>query len=358
MPKKGDKKPVEDKEDHSSAAEKDDVDDLEEMLRGLSISSKKLTDREREILAKPLPTPLETPDLAGVAKYIRDGKAKNIIVMCGAGISVSAGIPDFRTPPSGLYYNLQKYHLKDPQDVFSLTYFRKDPHPFYEVVKGLYPDQFHPTMAHYFIKLLNKRGLLLRDFTQNIDTLEQIADIPREKVVYAHGSFSTAHCTGCHKEYSYEYVREKVFADSIVRCECGACIKPDIVFFGESLPDEFFTRREEDFPKCDLLIVMGTSLVVHPFADLVSFVPDNVPRLLINREVVGEKPAPPPASADVAAHVRYRTSSGFAFKDPKNRRDALYQGSADDAVKELAELLGWGKELQELYDAPLPERKK
>jgi len=312
-----------------------------------------LTEEERLVLKNPVPQPLESPDIAGVAKYIRDGKAKNIIVMTGAGISVSAGIPDFRTPGTGLYYNLQKYNFDDPQDVFRISYFRRDPKPFYEIAKVLYPDQFHPTKAHYLVKLLAKHGLLLRQFTQNIDTLEFIADIPQDKVVYSHGSFSKSHCVNCHAEYSYEYVREKVFANEIVKCDCGGYIKPDIVFFGESLPKEFFERRNQDFPKCDLLIIMGTSLAVQPFAGLISRVPESVPRLLINLEAVATKPAPPPDDADEHELYRYRTSSRFAFNDPNNRRDVLFQGTCDSGCQELADALGWGKELQEMFDAPV-----
>jgi len=314
-----------------------------------------LTEKERRILESPLPQPLTTPDLKGVAEYIRDGHAKNIIVMTGAGISVSAGIPDFRTPGTGLYYNLQKYHLNDPQDVFSIDYFRRDPKPFHELAKSLYPDKYHPTKAHYFIRLLHEKGLLLRNFTQNIDTLERIAGIPEEKTVFSHGSFASAHCIDCKKEFAYEFVRDETFAGKIVTCdECGGYVKPDIVFFGEALPERFFTKRSEDFPKCDLLIVMGTSLVVQPFASLISFVGDDVPRLLINREIVCAKPEPPAPDAPESERLRYRTSDKFAFKDPSNRRDALFHGSCDDACEALAHLLGWGEELQTLYDTPLP----
>jgi len=310
-----------------------------------------LTEEERRVLNSPLPAPLSTPDLKGVAEYIKSGRAKNIIVMTGAGISVSAGIPDFRTPGTGLYYQVKdKYpSFDDPQDLFAIDYFRRDPHPFYEVAKTLYPDQYHPTKAHCLIRLLNEHGLLLRNFTQNIDTLEFITGIPREKTVFSHGSFSKSHCIECHKEFTYEHVREKVFAGEVCRCECGGLVKPDIVFFGEALPEEFFMKMREDFPKCDLLIVMGTSLKVQPFAGLISHVAEHVPRLLINLQEVGAKPEPPEEDAPEQTRYRYRTSGKFAFKDPKNRRDALFLGTTDDGCQALAEMLGWDKELETLY---------
>jgi len=318
----------------------------------------KLTETEREFLHSPVPKPLETADIAGVAKFIKEGHAKNIIVMCGAGISVSAGIPDFRTPGTGLYYNLQKYHLDDPQKVFSLEHFNIDPMPFYEVARGIYPGEFHPTLTHYFIRLLHEHGLLLRDFTQNIDTLEIVSGIPMEKTVFSHGSFAKAHCVKCHKEFTYQYVREKIFSDPIqkVECdneECDGCVKPDIVFFGEKLPDEFFNSMREDFPKCDLLIIMGTSLAVQPFASLIGKVPESVPRLLINLEEVSSKPAPPGETATEEERYRYRVSSRFAFNDPDNRRDAFFKGPCDEGVQILADALGWGEELKKAYSEPV-----
>jgi len=324
---------------------------IEDFKKGMT-SVDSLTREERNFLKSP-PKPLETTDIAGVAKYIAEGHAKNIIVMCGAGISVSAGIPDFRTPGTGLYYNLQKYNLPRPECLFTLDYFRENPKPFFEFAKCLYPGQYHPTLTHYFIRLLHQHGLLLRNFTQNIDTLEEVAGIPRDKCVFCHGSFAEAHCIKCGKEYTPKFVRDKVFANEIATCEsCGSYVKPDIVFFGEKLPVEFFKKSDEDFPKCDLLIVMGTSLKVQPFASLIGMVSDDVPRLLINMEVVGAKPAPPPADAPEQELFAYRTSPLFAFNDPENRRDALFKGACDDGIIALAKALGWDKELQEMFEAP------
>ena len=292
---------------------------------------------------------LKSFDLEGVADYIKTEKAKKVIVMTGAGISVSAGIPDFRTPGTGLYYNVQKYNLDRPEQVFDIDYFKENPKPFYEVAKGIYPGQFHPTKTHYFIKLLEQHKILLRNFTQNIDTLEQVAGISDDKLVFAHGSFASAHCIKCKKEYSSEEVRKKVFNDETVKCsECDGYVKPDITFFGENLPQRFFERLY-DFEECDLLIVIGTSLVVKPFATLISFVNKDVPRLLINMEKVGSKGKPP---EDPKKLETYKKKSLFAFDDPDNKRDIFYKGSCDDAVEKLADLLGWRLELEEMFDAP------
>ena len=100
----------------------------------------------------------------GIVEYIKSGKATKIITMAGAGISTSAGIPDFRSPGTGLYSNLQKYNLPDPQAIFEIGYFRENPEPFFQLAKELYPDgdKFRPTPSHFFIKLLHDKGLLHR----------------------------------------------------------------------------------------------------------------------------------------------------------------------------------------------------
>lgn len=109
-----------------------------------------------------------TPTLEALCSRIRSGHYKRIIVMAGAGISVAAGIPDFRTPGSGLYDNLEKYSLPRPQAVFEMEYFHQNPQPFFSLAKDLYPlrGRFAPTKAHYFISLLAQKGYLLRCYSQ------------------------------------------------------------------------------------------------------------------------------------------------------------------------------------------------
>ncbi|XP_046848641.1 NAD-dependent protein deacetylase sirtuin-2-like isoform X2 [Xenia sp. Carnegie-2017] len=258
--------------------------------------------------------------------------------MSGAGISTAAGIPDFRSPGSGLYDNLQQYKLPYPEAIFELEFFKESPEPFFKLAKELYPGTFKPTMSHYFIRLLYEKGLLLRHYTQNIDTLERVAGIPGEKLVEAHGTFHEAHCLHCRKAYSQQWIKKEIFDDKVPSCvkdSCSGIVKPDIVFFGENLPDKFSACLSKDMKRCDLLIIMGTSLTVQPFASIPDHVPDTTPRLLINREKSGQR-------------FSFFSGKGLDFDSPKNYRDVAWLGSCDDGCLALADLLGWKDELEQL----------
>ncbi|TPX64777.1 hypothetical protein SpCBS45565_g05624 [Spizellomyces sp. 'palustris'] len=313
------------------------------------------------------------PSMNAITNYIRSNGVKRILVLTGAGISTSAGIPDFRSPGTGLYDNLKKYSLPYPEAIFDISYFRRKPEPFFTLARELYPGSFRPTLSHYFIRLLQEKGALLRNFTQNIDTLERVAGIDGDLLVEAHGSFATAHCRGkivpvaksedeidatpapdndtdsenenvqldpgCGKEYTKEWVKTKIFAGEIPTCEdCSGLIKPDIVFFGESLPERFHKLIATDFRNCDLVIIIGTSLQVAPFSHLINMVPPHIPRLLINREIV--------------AVEEYSSTRGFDFVGGRHkyRRDAVFLGTCDEGCEKLAELLNWGEDLKALVE--------
>eukprot|EP00747_Dinoflagellata_sp_TGD_P214429 gnl/TRDRNA2_/TRDRNA2_87287_c0_seq1.p1 gnl/TRDRNA2_/TRDRNA2_87287_c0~~gnl/TRDRNA2_/TRDRNA2_87287_c0_seq1.p1 ORF type:complete len:327 (-),score=33.60 gnl/TRDRNA2_/TRDRNA2_87287_c0_seq1:248-1228(-) len=267
-----------------------------------------------------------------VLKLLRDGQSRSVVVLVGAGISVSAGIPDFRTPGTGLYDNLQRYKLPTPEAVFSLDFFQKDPMPFTLLAKELWPSNFTPTPTHLFVSLLAKKSLLRRLYTQNIDGLDRSAGIDDDLLVEAHGSFGAGHCIKCKCPYTQDWIRERIFKGEVARCEsgggglksavCCGLVKPDIVFFGEGLPQKFFKCAEQDFRDCSLVICMGTSLQVQPFASLATRAPREVPRALFNRQV-------PP---------------GFCRRD----EDLVLLGDCDDSVWQFTTALGWTEELQNL----------
>lgn len=291
-------------------------------------------------ISEPSPKLLTSFDLEGIAELISTGKAKKIVCLCGAGISVSAGIPDFRTPGMGLYSRLAEYNLPEPTDIFDIDFFRENPNPFYRLAKELCPGNFVPTPTHFFMKILQDKGLLLRCFTQNIDSLEVLAGLAPERVIAAHGNFDTASCIECQAQYEMSMVKAAIMNQDPFYCTgtvnktaCKGLVKPSIVFFGENLPDRFWKGMDDDLPAADLLIVMGTSLVVQPFASLIHRVSKHTPRLLINRERVGEAKNP--------------LDEGFVF-GKGNYRDALYLGDCDEGILDLCKLLGWEEELQKL----------
>ncbi|XP_018536491.1 NAD-dependent protein deacetylase sirtuin-1 [Lates calcarifer] len=215
-------------------------------------------------------------------------ESKRILVLTGAGVSVSCGIPDFRSR-DGIYARLAVDFpdLPDPQAMFDIEYFRRDPRPFFKFAKEIYPGQFQPSPCHKFISMLDKQGKLLRNYTQNIDTLEQVAGVQR--IIQCHGSFATASCLVCKHKVDCEAIREDIFNQVVPRCpRCPdiplAIMKPDIVFFGENLPEMFHRAMKQDKDEVDLLIVIGSSLKVRPVALIPNSIPHEVPQVLINRE--------------------------------------------------------------------------
>ncbi|KAJ1143175.1 hypothetical protein NDU88_009486 [Pleurodeles waltl] len=225
--------------------------------------------------------------IADVVKLLEE--CKRILVLTGAGVSVSCGIPDFRSR-DGIYARLAVDFpdLPDPQAMFDIDYFKRDPRPFFKFAKEIYPGQFQPSLCHKFIAMLDKDGKLLRNYTQNIDTLEQVAGIQR--VIQCHGSFASASCLICRYKVDSEAVRGDIFNQVVPRCprclpnEPLAIMKPDIVFFGENLPEQFHRAMKYDKDEVDLLIVIGSSLKVRPVALIPSSIPQEVPQILINRE--------------------------------------------------------------------------
>ncbi|PWN38452.1 NAD-dependent deacetylase sirtuin-2 [Meira miltonrushii] len=287
--------------------------------------------------------------------------------MAGAGISTASGIPDFRSPKTGLYANLKKYNLPYPEAIFDIDYFQDKPQPFYTLSKEMWPSHFKPTLTHSFFKLLDDKKKLLRVFTQNIDTLERLAGLSEDRIVEAHGSFAQSRCIRCKKEVEQDWIRDKVMAGEVAYCPHSSCqrlqtkssnrnaclVKPDIVFFGEGLPDKFF-QSLNDLKKADLLIVVGTSLQVHPFASLVNHVKPNCPRVLLNLERVGEIASYGQKGSGMRGLMN---EDGFDFegwtlpssKGKEHIRDVFWEGKCDEGVLQLAKELGWEDELRDLH---------
>ncbi|KAF7561382.1 hypothetical protein G7046_g2764 [Stylonectria norvegica] len=271
------------------------------------------------------PHTLMARSLPAVADYIKSGQAKKIVLLTGAGISTAAGIPDFRSPKTGLYSNLARLNLPYAEAVFDISYFRQHPEPFYVLASELYPGKFHPTVSHAFIALLAHKGLLQMLFTQNIDCLERRAGVPSDRIIEAHGSFATQRCIECKTEFPEDKMKEYVFSAKVPHCaekDCKGLVKPDIVFFGESLPKAFDNNAHQT-GLADLVLIIGTSLSVYPFAGLPEMAAPGKPRVLFNMEKVGQL--------------------------GQRADDVIQLGSCDDGIRKLADDLGWRDELEQLW---------
>ena len=320
---------------------------------------------------------IEPPTVEGLAKYIVEKNCRRILIMLGAGISVAAGIPDFRTPGTGLYSKLGKYKLEQPEEVFSIKLLKEKPEVFYTVANDmqLWPGLFAPTHVHHFVKLLCDEGRVMRVCTQNIDTLERQAGVDDATIVEAHGSFASAHCIAenCREPFPMAKLRAIAEAGQVPRCEkCGSVAKPDVVFFGEGLPFKFFDAYAEA-PKADLLIVIGTSLKVHPFASLVSRVGPSVPRVLINNVRAGSDFLFAQDLSAGSGGARLRTKGDDSSDDEADAvdaalrrlsvdtskavvvRDVFLQGDCQDIAKAFAASLGLGEKLAAAYDTAKSE---
>jgi len=264
-------------------------------------------------------------DFDQIAERIKND-CSNVLVMAGAGLSTPSGIPDFRSPESGIYDNLKKYQLPYPEAIFDIDYYRSHPQPFNTWSKEYLPGvNYQPSIGHYFVRLLQDKGKLLRHFTQNIDGLELLAGVKEENIVAAHGSFSTASCIYCKTPTDFEEVKRAILNDETPHCrECGGLVKPDIVFFGEMLPERFWAMKDRDSYLADFLICIGTSLEVYPFAGVADSVPNNIPRLLINRDLVGSFGTRP--------------------------KDLHLSGDLVESIKLLVDKLGWTDEMKGYFE--------
>lgn len=203
--------------------------------------------------------PVSTGHLAAL---LRD--ARSVVALTGAGISVPSGIPDFRSPGTGLWANV------DPMEVAHIDAWRRDPERFWR----FYGHRFHvldgkePNGAHRALAELEARGVLDAVVTQNIDGLHRKAGTRR--LIEVHGTIDWSVCLACGARYPLDDVRERLEADAqgIPRCDCARPLKPGVVLFGEMLPDGAMEEATDLARGADVLLCIGTSLEVWPVAGL------------------------------------------------------------------------------------------
>ena len=273
-----------------------------------------------------------------IAEMVKSGAFKKIVVMVGAGISVAAGIPDFRTPGKGLYFNFQKFNLPSPTDMFNIDFFMKHPDAFYKFAKEIWPGKNTPTLTHEFLKMLQDSENLLRVYTQNIDGLEKTAGIKPQNIVEVHGSFESAHVANTNQSVPIKELYDAIHFGKYgphgwkaLSKKYGGYVKPNITFFGENTPKRFHELYRRDFRNCDLLIIMGTSLKVSPFKELIGQVKPNTPRVLIDI-------TKPEHDHSVTQNIKELKKLHLAdpmILDFSNARDILYHGTTDAAVTQM-----------------------
>jgi NAD-dependent deacetylase len=203
------------------------------------------------------------PELERLAELVEG--AGSVVALTGAGISVPSGIPDFRSPGTGLWERV------DPMEVAHIDAFRSDPARFW----SFYGQRFatlagkQPNGAHRALVAMEERGMLDGVVTQNIDMLH--AKAGTRELVEVHGSIASCECPSCGGSVRLAEVRDRLHAaaDGVPRCEtCGGPLKPSVVLFGELLPEQAIERARELCAKADVLLCIGSSLEVHPVAGL------------------------------------------------------------------------------------------
>jgi NAD-dependent deacetylase len=213
-----------------------------------------------------------------VKKYAKEfwdrlSQSKNAVMFTGAGSSTGSGIPDFRGP-DGLYSRI-------PPETFDIGFFMSQPDRYYRIERDVLRGAIDakPNDSHFLIARLEKMSMIQGVITQNIDGLHQKAG--SENVIELHGSMAKGSCIDCGNQMVRDQIDRLLTHSSVPKCECGGIIKPDVVFFGEQLPQQALAKGIQMASRADLMIVMGSSLVVYPAATLPAMTHYNGGELMI-----------------------------------------------------------------------------
>lgn len=209
-------------------------------------------------------------DISELIKAIQ--QAQHLVFLTGAGVSTHSGIPDYRSK-TGLYA-----HTADPEYLLSHENLRDHPDDFYEfVTQRMYFPQARPNLIHQEIaRLCNAKGVLI---TQNVDGLDKQAG--NQQVIEFHGDLYDLYCQKCGQSVSYPE-----FAHDYHHATDGGVIRPRIVLYGESIAQATLLNSAQAIAAADLLLIVGTSFRVYPFAQLIQYRQEGVPIYAINREAI------------------------------------------------------------------------
>ncbi|MBC7869548.1 MAG: NAD-dependent deacylase [Chitinophagaceae bacterium] len=218
------------------------------------------------------------------------------LAFTGAGISTDSGIPDFRSQESGLWQNV------DPMTVASIFGFKRNPQAFYDWVAPLTRTTMNarPNSAHIALANLERRGFLHGVITQNIDMLHTRAG--SQCIYELHGHMRTATCISCFQVFEGEPILIQFLEDGLVpHCKvCKGVLKPDVILFGEQLPIREFQNAQEAARRCDLMLVVGSSLEVAPAGDIPIMAARRGAKLI----VINLEPTPADKMAEIVIHAR------------------------------------------------------
>jgi NAD-dependent deacetylase len=206
-------------------------------------------------------------------------RSKNVIVFTGAGISTESGIPDFRSP-GGIW---SRY---DPED-FTIQRFLSSSAARKTIwkmsIEGGLLTEAEPNLAHHAVAELHRLGKLSCVITQNIDSLHQKAGVPEDRVFELHGNVRWVVCLSCRRRFPMPEVLQRIEGGiEVPDCpDCQGILKPDAVFFGETLPQETLREAIHRSQNCDLFIVIGSTLVIYPAAYIPTYARDAGAKLAI-----------------------------------------------------------------------------
>jgi NAD-dependent deacetylase len=205
-------------------------------------------------------------------------ESSRVVVFTGAGISTESGIPDFRSP-GGIWTKF------DPDD-FTIQKFMSSEKTrrlqWQMMAEGGLLKDAEPNKAHHAVAELEKLGKLTCVITQNIDNLHQKAGSSPDKVFELHGNMKFVRCMSCDRRFPVEDILQRINKEEIPDCQfCSGILKPDAVFFGESLPQQVLNDVIKHSRNCDLFIVIGSTLVVYPAAYMPMYAVESGAKLVI-----------------------------------------------------------------------------
>jgi NAD-dependent deacetylase len=241
-------------------------------------------------------TSVESDQIDLAARLIRFVGSGNVVAFTGAGISTDSGIPDFRSPESGVWTHV------DALAVASIYGFRRDPEQFYKWVRSVAATtrDAAPNPAHHALARLESLGWLRAIITQNIDALHSRAGSKR--IFELHGNLRGATCISCYQGFDGEPIMAKFLRDGLMpRCTtCGGVLKPNVILFGEQLPVRELQGAQEAVKQCRLMLIVGSSLEVAPANEL----PNIAKRFGAKLVIVNLEPTPADHQADVVIRGR------------------------------------------------------